>query len=85
MTFSLAPYVTATYTEHGVVLLDERSGRYWQMNDTGATVLRQLLGGGTVEAAIADLRHHFPEVPDEVSADVRKLLDALLTAKLVAQ
>jgi Coenzyme PQQ synthesis protein D (PqqD). len=84
MSFSLAPYVTATDTEHGVVLLDERTGRYWQMNDTAAVVLRCLLAGGGVESAITTLRSRFPEAADHIAQDVTDLVEALRAARVVA-
>ncbi len=45
MTFALVPGVSVADTENGTVLLDERSGRYWMLNRTGAVVLRCLLDG----------------------------------------
>ncbi|MBC3844429.1 PqqD family protein [Streptacidiphilus sp. 4-A2] len=44
---SLRPHVTATPSGRGMILLDTRSGKYWQLNDTGALVLRNLLRGAT--------------------------------------
>ena len=41
----LHPDVSTTDTDDGTVLLDERTGRYWQLNNTGAHVLRELLDG----------------------------------------
>ncbi|USA02001.1 hypothetical protein NCG97_17145 [Streptomyces lydicamycinicus] len=35
----------STDTDDGTVLLNERTGRYWQLNATGGQVLRQLLDG----------------------------------------
>ncbi len=84
MTFALAPHVTATPTEHGMVLLDERTGRYWQLNDTGATVLRCLLDGGSVESAVTALRIRFPDAGDQLTQDVTALVEALRTAKVAA-
>jgi hypothetical protein len=82
MSFTLAAHVTATQTEHGVVLLDERTGRYWQMNDTAALVLRCLLDGGTAEQAAATLRDRFPIAADQASADVAALIEALRAAQV---
>jgi hypothetical protein len=82
MTFSLAPHVTTTETEHGVVLLDERTGRYWQMNGTGTLVLRSLIEGKTVESVVADLRDRHFVADEQIGRDVEALLDALATAKL---
>ena len=84
MTFALAPHVTATPTELGMVLLDERTGRYWQLNDTGATVLRCLLDGGSVESAVTALRIRFPDAGDQLTQDVTALVEALRTAKVAA-
>ncbi|MFE7135729.1 lasso peptide biosynthesis PqqD family chaperone [Streptomyces sp. NPDC057638] len=84
MSFTLAPHITLTETDGGLVLLDERAGRYWQMNDTGALVLRTLLDGGTTDTALAALRERFPAVdPERAAADVRKLVAALRAAKMV--
>lgn len=84
MSLRLAAHVTATETEHGVVLLDQGTGRYWQMNDTAALVLRCLLDGGTVEQAVAALRDRFPDASNRAPADVTALLDALRAAKVTA-
>lgn len=43
----LCAHVTACATEDGMVLLDERIGRYWQLNITGAAVVAALLDGAT--------------------------------------
>ncbi|MBO3679692.1 lasso peptide biosynthesis PqqD family chaperone [Streptomyces sp. NEAU-YJ-81] len=84
MTFSLASHVTSTETDTGMVLLDERTGRYWQLNDTGALVLRCLLAGGTVASAASTLHERFSGAPEAATADVEKLVDALRAAKMVA-
>ncbi|WTW32198.1 lasso peptide biosynthesis PqqD family chaperone [Streptomyces purpurascens] len=41
----LRPDVTACATGDGMVLLDERTGRYWQLNSTGALAVTALLDG----------------------------------------
>ncbi|MEV5627698.1 PqqD family peptide modification chaperone [Streptomyces sp. NPDC052507] len=48
-TLALAPTVHATATETGMVLLDEQSGRYWQLNPSGAFILRALLDGAPTQ------------------------------------
>ena len=84
MTPRLAAHVTATETEHGMVLLDQRAGRYWQMNDTAALVLRCLIDGGTVEQAVAALRERFPAAAEHAPADVSDLIASLRKAKVMA-
>ena len=44
MPLRLRPDVSAASTATGIVLLDERSGRYWQLNRSGSAALRTLLG-----------------------------------------
>jgi coenzyme PQQ synthesis protein D (PqqD) len=83
MTISLAPHVTLTKTEHGLVLLNERTGQYWQMNSTGATVLTWLLDGQTLESAIAHLRQRHPNAADRAETDVHNLILALHIAKVI--
>ncbi|MGH8933526.1 MAG: lasso peptide biosynthesis PqqD family chaperone [Egibacteraceae bacterium] len=84
MTFALAPHVSLTETENCMVLLDERAGHYWQLNDTGATVVRLLLEGGTVEDAVTTLCEAHPLASQRVAADVDALLRSLRAAKVVA-
>ncbi|MFC9976638.1 lasso peptide biosynthesis PqqD family chaperone [Spirillospora sp. NPDC127200] len=85
MTFALREHVTMTETPHGAVLLDERSGRYWQTNRTGAQALRALLDGASVpEAAEALRERHTDQVgADQARADVTELIDALRAAEVV--
>jgi hypothetical protein len=52
--------VTYCDTEDGLVLLDGRRGRYWQLNTTGATVLRALLDGATPQNIARQLSQTSP-------------------------
>ncbi|OZM73022.1 PqqD family protein [Amycolatopsis antarctica] len=83
MSYHLAPDVTVTETGSGLVLLNERDGGYWQMNETGATVLRAVLAGETAESAAATLRAAHPGAAERITTDVEATLDALIAAKLV--
>ncbi|MCG5435255.1 lasso peptide biosynthesis PqqD family chaperone [Micromonospora foliorum] len=83
MSLALAPEVTAAETSNGLVLLDQRSGRYWQLNGTGATTVRMLLDGRTPDGVAAALRERFPACGERVEADVNSLVGALLDARLV--
>jgi coenzyme PQQ synthesis protein D (PqqD) len=77
--------VTACDTEGGMVLLDERAGRYWQLNATGARVLRGLLDGATPAQLAEQLaaRHAVPRA--EVAADVEALIAQLAAARLAEE
>jgi hypothetical protein len=70
-------------TEGALVLLDERAGRYFQLNVTGAAMLTQLLAGSEQDAIVADLANRYPVTEDDVRADLGSLLDQLCTAGLV--
>ncbi|MGK5543405.1 lasso peptide biosynthesis PqqD family chaperone [Streptomyces sp. URMC 127] len=83
MTFSLAPHVTATGTEHGTVLLDQRRGRYFQINTTGGLILRTLLCNGSPEHAATVLTEHYGITVQQARSDVAGLLNALTAAQLV--
>ncbi|MFJ7768240.1 lasso peptide biosynthesis PqqD family chaperone [Streptomyces sp. NPDC097107] len=83
MTFALVPGVSVADTENGTVLLDERSGRYWMLNRTGAVVLRCLLDGESPREAARTLLRRYPDAPERAAAHVESLLDALRTAKVM--
>ncbi|REE96753.1 lasso peptide biosynthesis PqqD family chaperone [Thermomonospora umbrina] len=75
--------VAATDTEYGTVLLDQRNGDYWQLNPTGALVVRRLLAGETPEQAAAALAEEFDVGRARALADVDALVEQLRTARLV--
>jgi hypothetical protein len=83
MKLSLARDVTLTSVESGAVLLDGRRGRYWQLNESGSTVLRKLLAGDTPDTAAASLTAAAPVSDAQAQQDVRALIDALSAAKLL--
>ncbi|MFE7636455.1 lasso peptide biosynthesis PqqD family chaperone [Kitasatospora sp. NPDC057518] len=83
MPAQLRPDVTLTPTDDGAVLLDERSGRYYQLNRTALLVLRSLLDGRTAEETAADLSARHPVTADRARADVDRLHETLRTAGLV--
>lgn len=83
--YSLAPDVVLAEAEHGAVLLNERTGRYWMMNDTALLALRCVLGGGSVPQAAVMLSQRFRGTdPALAERDIRALLDRLQTTGLVA-
>ncbi|HZB29454.1 MAG TPA: lasso peptide biosynthesis PqqD family chaperone [Streptosporangiaceae bacterium] len=81
---TLSADVTLTDTEHGMVLLDERTGRYWTLNLTGTAVIRLLLEGRTADDAAAALCADHPEAADRVAADVGAFVASLYEAKVIA-
>jgi hypothetical protein len=71
--------------EYGKALLDEDRGIYWNLNPTGAIILRTLLDGGTVEQAVEALTDEYEVDHDSARRDVEELLHDLRSAKLVEQ
>jgi Coenzyme PQQ synthesis protein D (PqqD) len=80
---NLARDVTITPIEEGAVLLDGRRGRYWQVNGSGATALRALLDGESLEVIAVRLSATVPVSSEQVMADVKGLINALSDASLV--
>jgi hypothetical protein len=85
MTLNLRDGVSTADTDYGIALLDEDSGEYWNLNPTGALVLRTLLAGGTSTDAVQALVERYDVDADSASRDVRDLLGGLHSAGLVAQ
>ncbi|MEU9879116.1 lasso peptide biosynthesis PqqD family chaperone [Streptomyces phaeochromogenes] len=84
MSLSLRPDVCATDTADGMVLLDEVTGRYWQLNHTAALVLRGLLDGAEPPDMARALCEAHPRLTAErADADTDSITRALIEARLV--
>ncbi|MGH3815477.1 MAG: lasso peptide biosynthesis PqqD family chaperone [Pseudonocardiaceae bacterium] len=83
MTLQLRADVSTADTDDGLVLLDERAGRYWQLNPTGALVLRLLLDGTSPQEVAQILADRHAVSTAQAAADVAALLARLHTAGLV--
>jgi len=83
MTLKLRNGVSSADTDYGIVLLDEDSGQYWNLNPTAALVLRTLLHGGTRMQAVQELTEQFAVDADIANRDVEDLVDGLQSAGLV--
>jgi hypothetical protein len=83
MTWQLRTDVSTTNTDNGAVLLDERAGRYWQLNPTGALVLRLLLDGAAPHHIAQTLADRHALSTEQTATDVAALLQHLRTAGLV--
>ncbi|MFG3255105.1 lasso peptide biosynthesis PqqD family chaperone [Streptomyces sp. NPDC048172] len=78
--------VSRADTDTGIALLDENSGMYWNLNGTGALVLRTLLeDGGTQELAVRRLTGEYAVDSDSARADVLALVEQLGTSGLVEE
>ncbi|MGH3831975.1 MAG: lasso peptide biosynthesis PqqD family chaperone [Pseudonocardiaceae bacterium] len=83
MPLRLRPDIATTDTDDGLVLLDERTGRYWQLNPTGAHVLHALLVGQHPEEIAGGLATRYHIDFQQARRDVTTITDHLHTAKLV--
>ena len=85
MTLKLRDRVSTADTEYGIVLLDEDSGEYWNLNPTGAVVVRTMLDGGSAADATHRLIEQYAVDPDTAREDVDDLLAGLRGAGLVRE
>jgi 5'(3')-deoxyribonucleotidase len=83
MTLKLRPGVFEAETEYGIVLLDGDSGKYYDLNESGALVLRTLLSGQTAEQAAQTLTEEYAVSLVEATQDVEDLLAHLRSARMV--
>ena len=85
MTLKLRDGVSTADTDYGVMLLDEDSGQYWNLNPTAAVVLRTLLDGGSPQQAVQELTSQYSVDAGTASQDVQDLVAELHSAGLVRE
>ncbi len=71
-------------TDYGTVLLDRRSGEYWELNPTGTLVVQTLLEGGEQADAVDAIVAEFDIERGRAAQDVSALIDQLRACGLVA-
>ncbi|WP_037681632.1 lasso peptide biosynthesis PqqD family chaperone [Streptomyces griseus] len=69
--------VSTAETDYGTVLLDQRSGAYWELNPTATLVVRTLLDGGEEADAAAALVREFDIDRAQALRDVETLVGQL--------
>ncbi|MGW0534776.1 lasso peptide biosynthesis PqqD family chaperone [Streptomyces sp. NPDC003032] len=84
MALRFDPDVSTAETDYGTVLLDQRSGDYWELNPTGTLVVKTLLDGGGEAAAVDALVTEFDigraRAEQDVAALVRELRESGLAS-----
>jgi len=83
MTLKLRDGVSVADTDYGMALLDEDSGKYWNLNPTAALALRTLLDGGTTAQAAKELAEQYAVDADTANKDVEDLLGELRSVGMV--
>ncbi|WP_240507404.1 lasso peptide biosynthesis PqqD family chaperone [Streptomyces kanamyceticus] len=66
-----------------MVLLNQRTGRYWQLNANGAQTLRRLLDGCTIEEIASGIAARHQIAPDQVHNDITRVIAQLQKAHLL--
>ncbi|MEV5326370.1 lasso peptide biosynthesis PqqD family chaperone [Nonomuraea sp. NPDC052634] len=60
-------------TEYGDVVLNERTGAYWHLNESASRVLAVLERGGSQDDAVADLVQTYGIDADRARADIEAI------------
>ena len=76
--------VSTAATDYGTVLLDERSGQYWELNPTASLIVTTLLAGGDETAAADALLSEFGIDRTRAEQDVATLVAELRASGLAA-
>ncbi|MFE9404903.1 lasso peptide biosynthesis PqqD family chaperone [Streptomyces sp. NPDC006530] len=83
MALRLAAGISTAHTDYGTVLLNQRSGEYWELNPTGTLVLRTLLEGGDEADAAQAVVAAFDTNLTQATRDVGELTAQLHSSGLV--
>ncbi|MEO3756280.1 lasso peptide biosynthesis PqqD family chaperone [Streptomyces sp. B6B3] len=85
MTLLLRNDVSVAHTDHGTVLLDGATGRYWQLNATASEILRHLVDGTDHDALATRLSGTYRIPREKAAEDIAALITRLRTARLLAE
>ncbi|MFF3008485.1 lasso peptide biosynthesis PqqD family chaperone [Kitasatospora sp. NPDC057940] len=83
MTLRLTAHTVSTDTDDGAVLLNQRTGHYWQLNQTGAYALQRLLDGSTPDHVAEEFAAHFGIAPAQAQQDITAMTGQLRSSGLV--
>ncbi|MFD5735819.1 lasso peptide biosynthesis PqqD family chaperone [Streptomyces sioyaensis] len=75
--------VSIVDTDYGKVLLNGRSGAYWELNPTGGFVLTELLAGKGSTDIAASLAKEYDVTTERAVTDVESVFTALYEAGLI--
>jgi len=83
MTVRLKTDISICPTDHSAVVLNERTGQYWQLNETGANILGALLNGAAAEATADRIASVRPVTRERALAAVATLVGAITLSRVV--
>ncbi|WP_218134985.1 lasso peptide biosynthesis PqqD family chaperone [Amycolatopsis xylanica] len=75
--------VSTAVTDYGTIMLDERSGRYWQLSPVGALVVEFLSEGKGIDDAIGSIVERFDVDESRARSDVNAFIGKLRSTGLV--
>lgn len=81
---AVAADVVSAVLDDGVVVLHLGTKRYYSLNETGALVWQLLEAGAERAAIVAELRRSFDVDPAAARAAVDRLVDELVSERLLA-
>ncbi|MBW4718143.1 lasso peptide biosynthesis PqqD family chaperone [Saccharothrix obliqua] len=83
MNLRLGADTVGTEAEDGMVLLNQRTGAYWQLNQMGAHTLERLLAGRTESEVADEFAAVYGVDPARVRDDITAMTERLREAGLV--
>ncbi|GAA1431372.1 hypothetical protein GCM10009601_50260 [Streptomyces thermospinosisporus] len=83
MGFKLHDHISMVPTEYGSVLLDERTGAYFQLNPTGTEVVTGLIEQHDAAYVARKLVAEYDIPEEQAASDVAALIAQLREAELV--
>ncbi|OAR22602.1 hypothetical protein A8W25_23600 [Streptomyces sp. ERV7] len=84
MALRFATDVSTASTDYGTVLLDQRSGQYWELNPTATLIIEALLAGQDEAAATDAVVAEFDIDRERAQNDVTQLVAELRASGLAA-
>ncbi|MFF1482909.1 lasso peptide biosynthesis PqqD family chaperone [Streptomyces sp. NPDC058301] len=84
MALRFATDVSTAQTDYGTVLLDQRSGQYWELNPTATLIIQTLLAGQDEAAATDAVVAEFDIDRERAQRDVTQLVGELRASGLAA-
>ncbi|MEU1072940.1 MULTISPECIES: lasso peptide biosynthesis PqqD family chaperone [unclassified Streptomyces] len=84
MALRFAADISTAQTDYGTVLLNERSGQYWELNPTATLIIETLLAGKDETAAADAVVAEFDIDRERARRDVTQLVGELRASGLAA-
>jgi hypothetical protein len=79
----IPPFVLSTDVEDSLVVLNLNSKRYYILNSTAGVIWRGITEGKCESEIVERMLREYDANKDQISASVRRLMDALQQAELI--